>query len=235
MGEHLMYIIIDSFISIMSFIFSFFGYWKLFLVMLSLFPICIYVDILKNKINLIGNTLAKKTWELTGGISEEIFYNIKTVVSFSNFDYELRRFYEKIEIEYRIETLTNLKVRLCSGVQYFITSLSIFMAFIYGRTLVKRDFNSFRGRDITGGDITLSYSCINSLYSAFYRIFVSLEYVQVSLSATSDYFSLYERRPQMDLTNSIEKPPLNNIKGKIEFKNVYFYYPIDTNKRLILD
>ena len=39
----------------------------------------------------------------------------------------------------------------------------------------------------------------------------------------------------MDLTNSIEKPPLNNIKGKIEFKNVYFYYPIDTNKRLILD
>ncbi len=41
------------------------------------------------------------------------------------------------------------------------------MAFIYGRTLVKRDFNSFRGRDITGGGITLSYSCINSLYSHF--------------------------------------------------------------------
>ena len=40
--------------------------------------------------------------------------------------------------------------------------------------------------------------------------------------------------PQMDLTNSIEKPPLSNIKGNIEFNNVDFYYPSDPNKKLIL-
>ena len=235
MGENLMFIIIDSFIGITSFIFAFFGSWKLSLVLLCLFPICIYVNMRKNKKNLKGNTIARKIWESAGGIAEEIFYNIKTVVSFSNFDYELKRFYEKVEISYRIEILTNLKVRLYTGIQYFITSLIIFIAFIYGRTFVKKDFNSFRGRDITGGDITLSYNCIISFYKAFIRIFISLEYVQVSLAATSDYFSLYERKPNMDLTNSIEKPPLDNIKGKIEFKNVNFYYPTDINKRLILD
>ena len=235
MGESLMNIIIDSFIGIISFIFAFFGSWKLSLIMLCLFPLIIYVNIIKNKINLNGNILARKSWELAGGIAEEIFYNIKTVVSFSNFDYELKRFYEKIEITYKIEMLTNLKTRLCSGIQYFITSLIIFIAFIYGRTLVKKDFNSFRGRDMTGGDITLSYSCMLSFYNAVIRFFINLEYVQVSLAATSDYFNLYERKPQMDLTNSIEKPPLDNIKGKIEFKNVNFYYPTDNNKRLILE
>ena len=35
----------------------------------------------------------------------------------------------------------------------------------------------------------------------------------------------------MDLTNSKEKPPLSEIKGKIEYKNVEFYYPSDTEKK----
>ena len=121
-------------------------------------------------------------------------------------DYELKRFYEKVEISYKIEILTNLKSRLCSGIQYFIIFLIVFIGFIYGRTLVKRDYNSFRGRDMTGGDVSLSYSCIYSFYKAVIRIFIGFEYVQVSLASTSDYFSLYERKPQMDLTNSIEKP-----------------------------
>ena len=50
-----------------------------------------------------------------------------------------------------------------------------------------------------------------------------VQFIELGLEASSDYFSLYERRPVMDLTNSIEKPPLSDIKGRIEFKNVNFY------------
>lgn len=39
----------------------------------------------------------------------------------------------------------------------------------------------------------------------------------------------------MDLTNSVEKPPLSNIQGNIEFRNVSFYYPSDEEKTLILN
>ena len=39
----------------------------------------------------------------------------------------------------------------------------------------------------------------------------------------------------MDLSQSTEKPPLDNIHGLIEFKGVDFYYPSDPNKRLILN
>ena len=38
----------------------------------------------------------------------------------------------------------------------------------------------------------------------------------------------------MDFSQSIEKPPRDQIQGRIEFKNVNFIYPSDPNKRLIL-
>ena len=39
----------------------------------------------------------------------------------------------------------------------------------------------------------------------------------------------------MDLTNSIERPPLSDIHGRIIFNGVNFYYPSDPNQRLILN
>ena len=63
----------------------------------------------------------------------------------------------------------------------------------------------------------------------------NLQYVILSLAATSDYFNLFERKSEMDLSNSIQKPSISNINGKIEFKNVNFYYPSDDNQKLILD
>jgi ABC-type multidrug transport system fused ATPase/permease subunit len=39
----------------------------------------------------------------------------------------------------------------------------------------------------------------------------------------------------MDLSNSLEKPPISDIKGKIEFNNVSFYYPSDLSKKLIIN
>ena len=86
-----------------------------------------------------------------------------------------------------------------------------------------------------GGDVTLTYNTIVSFYLSLIAIFNNLQYVQLSLAATSDYFNLYERKPQIDLTQSIEKPDINNIKGKIEFNNVNFYYPTDIKKKLILN
>ena len=51
---------------------------------------------------IIANTLRKgiiigrKTWEAAGGIAEELIYNIKTVASFANFEYELNRYNQNI-------------------------------------------------------------------------------------------------------------------------------------------
>ena len=173
------------------------------------------MGIILNKLNVRGNTLVRQTWELAGGIGEEIFYNIKTVASFANFEYELKRFYEKVEISNKIELPVNLKIRLLSSIFVLIGGLIVFVGLIYGRTLIGKDYNSFRGRDLTGGDITLTFFCMSLFISSINEIAVNLQYVQLSLAATSDYFNIYERKPEIDLSNSTEKPPLSEIKGKI--------------------
>ena len=235
LSENIGRILTDSFIAIGSIIFSFFGSWKLTLVNLCLTPFVILFGIMMIKQNVKGNTLVRGTWEIAGGIGEEIFYNINIIASFAKFDYELKRFNEKVEISNKIELLVNIKVRLYNAILVFLGNLVVFITFIYGRTLVEKDYNYLRGRDMTGGDVTLTYNTIVAFFTAIISIFTNLQNIQVSLAATSDYFNLYERKPQMDLTSSVEKPDLVNIKGKIEFNNVNFYYPTDIEKTLVLN
>ena len=52
--------------------------------------------------------------------------------------------------------------------------------------------------------------------------------------ASSDYFTLYEREPKINLRESTLKPSKDEILGKVEFKNVSFIYPSDKNKRKII-
>ena len=235
LGEGIIRILIDIFIGLSSFVFAFFGSWKLSLVILCFTPLSVLIGIILNRLNVRGNTLVRQTWELAGGIGEEIFYNIKTVASFANFEYELRRFYEKVEISNKIELSVNCKIRFLSAIYVFIGGLIVFVGLMYGRTLIGRDFNSFRGRDLSGGDITLTFFSMSTFISSIAEVAVNLQYVQLSLAATSDYFNLYERKPQMDFSNSIEKPNLSDIRGQIDFNNVNFYYPSDYNKKLILN
>jgi len=235
LGSRLGNILMDFFIGIASFIFAFFGSWKLALVLLCFSPLSLIISIIFNRINVEGNYLVLQTWELAGGIAEEILYNIRTVASFANFDYELERFYEDSKWTNDIELMVNCKTKFLSAVFVFIDGLIIFIGIIYGRTLIKKDFNSFKGRDLTGGDVSLTFSNISTFVSSIGKFTNSLQYIQLALAATSDYFNLYERKPEMDLTNSKEKPPLSEIKGKVEYNNVKFYYPSDEDKKMVLN
>ena len=75
-----------------------------------------------------------QTWELAGGIAEEILYNIRTVAYFANFDYELKRFYEDSRLTNEIELMVNCKTKFLSAIFVFIDGLIIFIGIIYGRT-----------------------------------------------------------------------------------------------------
>ena len=121
------------------------------------------------------------------------------------------------------------------GIFNFIEASVVFISVSYGRTLISKDYNSLRGRDLTGGDVSLTFGNMYDFIASVISISISLQYIQLSLASTSDYFNLYQRKPELDLSNSIEKPPISDIKGKIEFNNVSFYYPSDLSKRLILN
>ena len=85
-----------------------------------------------------GIIIGRKAWESNGGIVEEMLYNIKTVASFTNFEYELERFYEKVEIVWIIDLMNAFKLGLINGIIIFLLFLVLFLCFIYGRTLIKK-------------------------------------------------------------------------------------------------
>ena len=220
---------------IIGFILAFISSWKLTLVMLCVAPVTVSISIFLSMAMRKGITLARKTWETAGGIAEEMLYNIKTVASFANFEYELKRFYEKVEVVWHIDLINTCKLGFSIGFIIFFLNLCIFIAFIYGRTLIRKDYNSNKGRDFTGGDVISAAFCTLMGIGGIGLIAPNLKQIQESCAAASDYFNLYDRKPVMDLTNSIERPPLSDIQGRIVFNGVNFYYPSDSNKRLILD
>ena len=219
---------------IVGFVFAFISSWKLTLVMLCVGPIIVFFTMCLMITLRKGIILARKTWETAGGIAEEMLYNIKTVASFANFDYELKRFNEKVEIVWHIDLINSCKLGFSIGFIIFFFNLCIFIAFMYGRTLINKDYNSNKGRDFKAGDVISSAFCTLMGIGGIGMLGPNLKMVQESCSAASDYFNLYERKPQMDLSQSTEKPPLDTIRGLIEFKGVEFYYPSDPNKRQIL-
>ncbi len=69
---------------------------------------------------------------------------------------------------------------------------------------------------------------------AFGFIAPMLKMIKESCIATSDYFTLVERKVKIDLSESTFKPKKEDVKGRIEFKNINFIYPSDPDKRHIL-
>ena len=220
---------------IIGLILSFISTWKLTLVMLSVAPLSIFFPNFLIISMRNGIILSRRTWSTAGGMAEEMLYNIKTVASFANFDYELNKFYQKIEIVWRMDLKNSWKLGFAVGFIKFFLDICIFIGFIYGRTLIKIDYNSNKGRDFTGGDIISAAFCTLIGISAIGMIAPNIKTIQDACSAFSDYYSLYHRKPEIDLSNSVEKPPLSQIEGKIEFNEIRFYYPSDPNKRIILN
>ena len=72
--------------------------------------------------------------EKAGGLAEEMLYNIKTVASFANFEYETRRFNEKVELCYQLDLGTVFRLAFCMGFLIFFLNLSFVIAILYGRT-----------------------------------------------------------------------------------------------------
>ena len=234
MGDKLGHVLMMICQCISGFVIAFITSWKITLVMLCMAPLIIGVIIFMVTAMRTGIIMGRKTYEKGGGIAEEMLYNIKTVASFSNFEFEQKRFNEKIEICYQLDLATVFKLGLSIGLLIFFLNSTQTISLSYGRTLIGKDFNNNKGKDFTGADVIgVTFSTLMAIMG-FGLIAPNIKIIQESCTASSDYFTLVEREPAMDLSQSVEKPPRDSIKGRIEFKNVVFKYPSDPNERIIL-
>ena len=103
--------------------------------------------ILLSNYNVKAGILVTEVYKEAGGIAEEILYNIKIIISFANFEYELKRYYEKIEIATLLEQKSNIYTGIFLSILYLCQVLSVFLGLIYGLTLIKVHYNRVYGRD----------------------------------------------------------------------------------------
>ena len=221
---------------IVGLIIAFYKSWLLTLVMMSMSPgliIFVLILVLSLKKPIIGS---RKTYEKAGGMAEEMLYNIKTIVSFSNFEFEIKRFNKMIDLVHKFGEQKAFRLGLSIGGILLFIYLTFFVAAMYGRKLVGDEvWNDNSNSPFSLGDIvTVVFSTLVAILSIGVTA-PNVKIIQESAIASSDYFTLYEREPQFDFSQSIEKPPRSQVKGKIEFKDVCFYYPSDPNKRMILN
>ena len=219
---------------ILGFIISFITSWKLTLIILCILPflliiLCIMLNYIQKRI-----MISRKIYEKAGGIAEEILYNIKTVSSFANFDFEIERYNHQIDENYKAELGKIYILSIFMGLLMFILYVAIFISLLYGRTLIQKEYNSNKKRKFTGGDVVIVTFCTLMGVIGIGMLFPNIKIILEACSAFSDYYNLSERKIPMDFSQSKIKPDKSQVKGEIIFKNVTFKYETDSKEKIIL-
>ena len=211
-------------------IIAFFSSWKLTLIILCVAPflaMCIIYMVTSMRRSLF---LSRKAYEIAGGVAEEVLYNIKTVVSFGHFDYEKQRFGHYIDLVHKLDRQSGLKLAIASAGVNFFYFMSYFSCIMYARTLLSKENNTIKPGEV----MTVCFSTTMAV-SSFGMMAPNISIIQEACIAASDYFTLLNRKSQIDTSQSNYMPPRESVQGRIEFKNIHFIYPSDDNKRKILD
>ena len=221
---------------ISGFVVGFISSWKLTLVLLCCAPFIVGSFIVMIVCMEGAMILSRKTYEKAGGIAEELLYNIKTVTSFVNFDYELKRFGNLVDEVEKHDKRKAFILGISVGMMIFGIYFGFAITLIYARTLIaNRNINSNTGKPFTAGDvIKVLFAVIGAIF-AIGGISPNIQIIKESCIAASDYFTLNDRVPKIFISEKNIKPDKNTIQGRIEFKNIKFIYPSDKNKRQILD
>ena len=161
-----------------------------------------------------------------GGIAEELLYNIKTIASFANFDYEISR-YDKA---FQSPNLKKIPKTINSGIVQGVVNFGIYLGFtitcIYARSLIETNYDITNVNDVfTSGDVVTVLFAIRKALVSMIEIPPILMMIRESCASASDFFSLSERNPKIIVSKKNLIVDRNEIKGKIEFKNVHFSYP----------
>ena len=229
--------IILMFTEVLSgFLVGFLTSWKLTLILCSTFPIIIISisisDYFAEKILIKSKELMEKA----GGISEELLYNIKTVTSFCNFDYEINRYNQLIDEWYSSENKKSLIEGIAYGFLVLSSLSSLCFCFLYARILIaNKEINYTTNEPYNSGDVATVVLCIVSAIYSISGLAPNFQIIQKACIASSDYFTILKNDRQLSLNYSDYIPSKENFRGKIEFKNVKFIYPSDTNGKYALD
>ena len=236
LGDRFSQVILMASEIISGLIVGFITSWKLSLILCSSFPIIIISVLISDYYSEKLLVQTKELEEKTGGIAEELLYDLKTVSSFCNFDFELDRYNDLIDEMNKISQKRILIQSIAYGLLLIASFVSISIGVLITRTIIiDEEINYATGKPYNSGDITtVLISVLNVIYSIS-GLGPSIQIIQKSKIASSDYFILLSKEKKKPKIIKGIIPSREEFKGKIEFKNVSFIYPHDKTNKLVLD
>ncbi|XP_042673064.1 ATP-dependent translocase ABCB1 isoform X5 [Centrocercus urophasianus] len=200
-----------------GFIVGFTKGWKLTLVILALSPVLGFSSALWAKIISTFTSKELTAYAKAGAVAEEVLAAVRTVVAFGGQRKETERYQKNLEDAKRIGIQKAISANISMGISFFLIYGSYALAFWYGTILVLSD-------DYTIGKVfTVFFSILVGSFSVG-QAAPSMEAFANARGAAYAIFSIIDNEPQIDSSSNAGYKP-DNIKGNLEFQDVYFSYP----------
>ncbi|CAD7078234.1 unnamed protein product [Hermetia illucens] len=230
-GEKLVFFtfLVASFI--MSIIFSFFYGWKLTLVVLSCAPLIIFSTAFVAKIQSSLSEKELKAYSSAGSVAEEVLNGIRTVVAFGGEEKELQRYQVKLGPAEKSGVRKGLISGIGGGTMWFLIYCCYALAFWYGVSLILDDRDK---EDKLYTPAVLIIVLFGVLVGAQNLGFASphIEAFSSARGAAKTIYSIINRQPLIDPLSKDGLKPMD-IKGDINFENVYFNYPARNDVKVL--
>ena len=231
LGDKFGFVIQKAFTVISGIVISFIVNWKLSLIVLTVAPLTLFLIFYFTASLKTSSKITKQSYEKAGGIAEEVLYNIQTICSFGNFEFEKKRFNINIDNVFKCEKQKAFKYGFSQSIMGLSTYIAFTVAIFYGKKLISQNEQNISGEQFKVGDMLTVILNMNTAVWSFTTIAPNLKIIIDAINSASDYFILLNRQPQIHFSLFPIKKNKKGIVGEIEFKNVSFSY--DGTKKVL--
>jgi len=198
------------------YIFAFKNGWKLTLEMSIIIP---FFFITLGIMSYFMTKYSKKSQNIyaeMGGIAQETFSQIRTVVSFGSENNEYKRYVEKLEPSKKYGIIKSHSYGLGLGIMMGLLYSSYGIAFSQGAKFIHNG-------EMNAGKVLKVFMNVLFGINGISSCTNSLNIFGEATAAATKLFSIIERKPKMNDKGGIT--PDTSLQGDIEFKDVHFSYP----------
>ncbi|KAM5579612.1 ABC transporter B family member 19-like [Rosa sericea] len=217
MGEKMAHFIHHICTFICGYTVGFLRSWKITLVVFSVIPLMMLTGIAYKAIYVGLTTKEEFSYRTAGSVAEQAISSIRTVFSFVAEDHLAEKYSALIANLVPFGAKIGFAKGAGVGVIYLVSYSTWALAFWYGSILVAKG-------EITGG---AAIACFFGVNVGGRGLALSLSYFAQFAQGTvaaGRVFEIIDRVPEIDPYSPVGRK-LSNVRGRIEFKGIYFAYP----------
>ena len=161
-----------------------------------------------------------KAYAKSGGVAEEVFSSIRTVMAFGGQKKEIDRFQNNLTFARKAGIKRGTATGVGVGLVWVIIYVSFALAFWYGIGLILDSCNT----GYNAGDLVIVFFSVLIGAMQIGQAAPYMEAFSVARGAAASIFNIIDRVPSIDSSSEAGKK-LDKVQGNISFQKVHFTYP----------